>query len=168
MGRLLITFLLCHEGILHKPLLYLSYFLKVHRLEYYNHLQAIRDNGDWESWLKFFLRGISEVAQEATVTAGNIVQLRGDHRNIIATYMSRSAGPAYQLLEYLYTRPIVTVNGVVKVTSLSYANANRLINTFQAHHLFQQMDKYQRSRRFGYFGYLSLFTDEPISGNQSL
>jgi Fic family protein len=162
MGRLLITFLLCHEGILHKPLLYLSYFFKVYRIEYYDHLQRVRDDGDWESWLKFFLRGIGEVAQEATVTTGNIVQLREDHRNIIAAYMPRSAGPAYQLLEYLYTRPIVTVNGVVTVTGLSYANANRLINTFQTHHLLQQMDTYQRNRRFAYSTYLSLFTEERV------
>ncbi len=85
-----------------------------------------------------------------------------DHRNIIAAYMPRSAGPAYQLLEYLYTRPIVTVNGVVKVTGLSYANANRLINTFQTYHLLQQMDTYQRNRRFAYSTYLSLFTEERV------
>ncbi|GAC1647681.1 MAG: Fic family protein [Ktedonobacteraceae bacterium] len=160
MGRLLITFMLCHEGILHKPLLYLSYFFKVHRAEYYNHLQRVRDAGDWEAWLKFFLRGVSEVAQGATTTAGNIVQLREMHRSIIATHMSRSAGTAHQLLEYLYTRPVITVNGVARVTGLSYANANRLINTFQEHHLLQQMDKYQRNRRFGYFSYLALFVDE--------
>ncbi len=166
MGRLLITFILCHEGVLRKPLLYLSYFFKVHRSEYYSHLQKVRDDGDWEAWLKFFLRGISEVAQEATITAGNIVQLRESHRNIIATHMSRSAGSAYQLLEYLYRRPIITVNSVVQVTGLSYANANRLINTFQAHNLLQQMDKHQRNRRFCYFSYLALFVDEPVISSQ--
>ena len=134
----------------------------MYRTEYYEHLQRIRDSGDWESRLKFFLRGIGEVAREATVTAGNIVHLREDHRNIIASHMSRSAGPAYQLLEYLYTRPIVTVNGVVKVTGLSYANANRLINTFQTHHLLQQMDTYHRNRRFASSTYLALFTEERV------
>src|SRR6266699_4908431 len=66
MGRLLITFILCSEGVLHKPLLYLSHFFKAHRQEYYGRLQKIRDEGDWESWLKFFLQGVDEVAQEAT------------------------------------------------------------------------------------------------------
>src|SRR5947209_14154894 len=108
MGRLLITFILCHEGILHKPLLYLSHFFKANRLEYYEYLQKIRDDGDWESWLKFFLRGVSEVAQEATTTARNIVQLREKHRNIVTTHFSRLGG-AHQLLEYLYERPIITV-----------------------------------------------------------
>jgi hypothetical protein len=108
----------------------------------------------------------NEVAQEATITARNIVQLREEHRNIIATHMSRSAGPAYQLLEYLYERPIITVNGVVNVTGLSYANANRLITKFQEHYLLRQMDTYQRNRRFGYLNYLSLFSDEKMPSNQ--
>src|SRR6266567_1763971 len=112
MGRLLITFILCSEGVLHKPLLYLSHFFKAHRQEYYGHLQKVRDEGDWESWLKFFLQGVNEVAQEATTTASNIVQLREKHRDIIATNFPRSSGSAYQLLEYLYKRPIITANGV--------------------------------------------------------
>lgn len=59
-------------------------FLIIRRLEYYQYLQKIRDEGDWESWLKFFLRGVNEVAQEATATARKIVQLRENHRSIIA------------------------------------------------------------------------------------
>jgi Fic family protein len=160
MGRLLITFLLCHEGILRKPLLYLSNFFKLHRSEYYNYLQRIRDEGDWEAWLKFFLRGVIEVAKEATDTAGNIVELREKHRNIISKHISRSAENAYQLLEYLYQRPIITVNSVVKVTDLNYSNANKLIMKFQENGILRQMDKYQRNRRFVYSSYLSLFVSE--------
>ncbi len=160
MGRLLITFILCHEGILRKPLLYLSHFFKLHRLEYYDHLQKVRDEGDWESWLKFFLQGVNEVAQEATITARKIVQLRENHRNILATHFSRSGGSPYQLLEYLYQRPVITVNGVVHVTGLSYANANRLVMRFQEHRLLRQMDTYQRNRRFIYSDYLAMFADE--------
>ena len=104
-----------------------------------------------------------EVAQEATTTAINIVQLRERHRNIIAaTHSSRSAGPAYQLLEYLYEKPIITVNNVTKVTGLSYTNANKLVTNFQEHGLLRQMDKYQRNRRFEYSDYLKLFMNEEI------
>ncbi len=156
-GRLLITFLLCHEGILRKPLLYLSTFFKLHRLEYYSHLQNVRDNGDWESWLKFFLQGVIEVAKEATDTARNIVQLRESHRNIISKHISRSAGNAYQLLEHLYERPIITANNVMKITGLTYSNANNLLTKFQENGLLNQMDKYQRNRRFIYSSYLALF-----------
>src|SRR4029077_18136960 len=66
-GRLLITFLLCHEEILKRPLLYLSHYFKLNRAEYYDRLQAVRDRRDWEGWLKFFLQGVAQVAEEATV-----------------------------------------------------------------------------------------------------
>jgi len=162
MGRLLITFLLCHEGVLLKPLLYLSTFFKLNRTDYYRYLQKTRDEGDWESWLKFFLQGIVEVAKEATDTARRIVELRETHRDIISKHISRSAGSAYQLLEYLYQRPIITVNGVAKVTGLTYTNANNLIMKFRENDLLHQMDKYQRNRRFAYSSYLALFVDEQL------
>ena len=65
-GRLLITFLLVHRGVLHRPLLYLSHYLKRHRTEYYDRLMAVRERGDWEGWLTFFLRGVGDTAEEAT------------------------------------------------------------------------------------------------------
>lgn len=160
MGRLLITFLICYEKILQKPLLYLSTFFKLNRLDYYNYLQKVRDEGDWEGWLKFFLQGVIEVAREATDTAKSIVELREIHREIISKSISRSAGIAYQLLEYLYQRPIVTVSGVAKVTNLTYTNANKLITKFTEKGLLLQMDTYQRNRRFVYSSYLKLFIDE--------
>lgn len=162
MGRLLITFILCSEDVLRKPLLYLSHFFKIHRWDYYEYLRKIADEGDWESWLKFFLRGVAEVAQEATTTARKIVQLREKHQNIIATHFARSTGYAYQLLEHLYERPIITVNGAAKVLGLSYANANKLVMKFHDHGLLRQMDKYQRNRRFIYSEYLAMFADEAI------
>jgi len=82
-GRLLITFLLVHQGVLHRPLLYLSYYLKRHRTEYYDRLMAVREEGNWEGWLRFFLRGIVETAEEATSTAQAIVRLREVHREKI-------------------------------------------------------------------------------------
>lgn len=166
MGRLLITFILCSEGVLRKPLLYLSHFFKINRSVYYEYLQKIRDEGDWESWLKFFLQGVAEVAQQATTTARNIVQLREKHRNMIATHFARSAGPAYQLLDYLYERPVITVNGAAKVMGLSYANANNLVLKFQDHGLLRQMDTSQRNRRFVYAEYLAMFADEEISTDE--
>jgi Fic family protein len=72
-GRLLITFLLCQREILQKPLLYLSLYLKAHRAEYYDRLMAIRNDGNWEGWLKFFLRGVAETSPSATRTAREIL-----------------------------------------------------------------------------------------------
>ncbi len=64
------------RGVLHRPLLYLSHYLKRHRAEYYDRLTAVRLDGDWEGWLRFFLQGVAETADEATDTAGTIVVLR--------------------------------------------------------------------------------------------
>jgi Fic family protein len=157
-GRLLIILILCCcEHILSKPLLYLSYFFKLNRLEYYQYLRKVHDEGDWEAWLKFFLRGIYEVAQEATTTAQRIVQLRESHRDIIAQKFPRSSGHAYQLLEYLYQRPIITINSAIKATGISYANANKLVMRFQEYGILREMDHILRNRRFAYTQYLALF-----------
>jgi Fic family protein len=78
-GRLLTAFLLTERGVLHKPVLYLSHYFRRYRQAYYDHLRAVRDDGAWESWLRFFLRGVIEVADEATATAGRIVLLREEH-----------------------------------------------------------------------------------------
>jgi Fic family protein len=83
MGRLLITFLLVYEGVLHRPLLYLSQYLRRHRAQYYDRLMAIREEGDWEGWLRFFLRGVAETADKATTTARAILDLRQYQRTLI-------------------------------------------------------------------------------------
>ncbi len=158
-GRLLITFLLCEKGILKLPLLYLSYYFKRHRSEYYDRLQAIRDRGDWEGWLKFFLRGVYEVAKEATETARKIVKLREEHRAMITTKLGRSASKALLLLEMLYFRPIVSVHTVMEARKLTYANANKPIKELCRIGLLKEFTGQRRNRRFSYVPYLSLFED---------
>jgi len=112
-GRLLITFLLCQQGILGRPLLYLSYYLKAHRAEYYDRLNAVRHDGAWEGWLKFFLRGVHEVSQLATRTARAILQLREQHRQVIAE-LGGTGGTAARFLDYLFEQPIVSSGDIVE------------------------------------------------------
>ena len=162
MGRLLITFILCQHNVLRQPLLYLSHFFKLNKSEYYEYLQRVRDEGDWEAWLKFFLQGVYEVAQEATNTARSILQLRERHLAIIAHSFSRTAGSAYKLLEHLYKRPIITIHGAAEITGQSYANANKLVQRFQEYGILHEMARQQRHRRFSYNDYLDLFADEEI------
>jgi Fic family protein len=159
LGRLLITFLLCQKGVLKQPLLYLSYFFKKYRTEYYDRLQAIRDKGDWERWLKFFLRGMYEVAQEATSTARKIVNLREEHRALVAEKLGRGPAKSMQVLEMLYLRPIISVNSVIEVTGLSYANANKLVKDFCDLGIIVEITGQRRNRRFSYEPYLDLFKE---------
>jgi Fic family protein len=158
-GRLLITFLLCQQEVLKRPLLYLSYYFKQNRAEYYDRLQAIRDKGDWEGWLKFFLRGVYEVSREATATARLIVNLREEHRELITQRMKRNTSNALQLLEKLYFRPIVTVNSITELTGVTYANANQLTFQFEKMGLLVETTGGKRYRRYSYAPYLALFKD---------
>ena len=101
-GRLLITFLLTERGALHKPVLYLSHYFKRHRQAYYDHLQAVRETGAWEEWLRFFLTGVIEVANEAMETARSILVLREQHRTAITEKLGRGAATGHKALESLF------------------------------------------------------------------
>lgn len=158
-GRLLITFLLCQQGILQRPLLYISYFFKKYRTDYYNCLQNVRDTGSWERWLKFFLRGVYESAQEATETARKIVQLKEEHRQLALDKMGRKSGNAIALIESLYFKPIFTVEHAEVVTGLSYPNANALIKDLIDVGLLKEITGQKRNRAFSYMPYLSVFQD---------
>ena len=158
-GRLLITFLLCEQNILQRPLLYISYYFKKYRAEYYDRLQAVRDSGNWEGWLKFFLRGVYEVAQEAAATARKIVNLKEEHRQLVLDRMGRRSGNAIALLESLYFKPIFTVEHAEAITNLSYPNANTLIKDLCDIGLLQEITGQKRNRAFSYEPYLAVFQD---------
>ena len=163
-GRLLITFLLTECGVLHKPVLYLSHFFRAHRQAYYEHLQAVRERGAWEDWLAFFLRGVIEVAGEATDTARRIQLLREQHRAAITAGLGRAAGNGHRVLESLYDRPIVTVADVRALTGTTYAAANNLVARLAELGVLAEMTGYARNRRFRYEPYVRLFTDEVPQG----
>lgn len=165
LGRLLVTFLLCERDVLQQPVLYLSYYLKRHRQEYYDRLQATRDAGDWEGWLLFFLRGIAEVATEATDTARRILALREDHRARIAGHLGRAAGNGHRVLERLFERPILSVHDVQRLTGTTYSAANQLVARLSDHAILREFTGHRRNRRFRYEDYIRLFDDSPGSAN---
>ena len=158
-GRLLSTFMLCEREILKRPLLYLSYYFKENRSEYYQRLQSVRDEGDWEGWLKFFLRGVRQVAQECASTARGILDLREHDRQLIAKEIGRSAGKALAILESLFLRPIVSVDSVTDIAQCSFANANNLVSRLCHLGILSEMTGRRRYRRFSYSPYLALFTE---------
>lgn len=159
-GRLLIAFLLCERGVLHKPVLYLSHFFKRHRAEYYDHLQAVRDRGDWEGWLEFFLRGIAEVSGQATETARRILTLREEHRHIIMESLGRGAANGFRVLERLYERPILSVEDVRRLTGTTFTGANQLVQKLVESGILVEVTGQKRHRRFRFAPYIRLFDDE--------
>jgi len=163
-GRLLITFLLTECGVLQKPVLYLSHFFKQHRQDYYDHLQAVRIKGDWEGWLAFFLRGVIEVAGEATETARRILRLREEHRAAITAKLGRTAGNGHKVLDALYDRPIVSVNDVRELTGTTFPAANSVVAQLVALGILSEVTGNRRNRRFRYAPYIALFQDTPGMG----
>jgi Fic family protein len=155
-GRLLVTFMLCQEGVLGQPLLYLSSFLKAHRAEYYDHLQAVRDQGRWEEWLGFFLRGVREVAKAATETAWAIVRMRQGHIELVSRRHSTPAN-LLRLVDLLFRQPVVTVAYVEERLGILYATANSLIQRLVEHGILIESTGQRRNRRFAYRAYLDLF-----------
>ncbi len=161
-GRLLITFLLCEQKVLVKPVLYLSYYFKRHRQEYYEELQSVRDNGTWERWLAFFLRGVVEVSSQATDMARQILTLRETHRNVIAEKLGRAAGNGHRVLEYLYEHPIVSVNEVQSLIGTTYAAANDLVGRLVDVGILEEVTGRARNRRFNYGSYIELFNEADL------
>ncbi|HVZ49674.1 MAG TPA: Fic family protein, partial [Gemmatimonadaceae bacterium] len=146
-GRLLITFLLCEQKVLHQPVLYLSHFLKQHRAEYYDRLQAVRLDGDWEAWLAFFLRGVAEVSDQAVETARRILVMREQHRTAIARTLGRAAGNGHLVLEHLFERPIISVADVVVLLGSTFTAASNVVNRFEDLGLLVEITGYARNRR---------------------
>jgi Fic family protein len=158
-GRLLITLFLCSKHILQKPVLYLSHYFKANQQEYYERLQRVRDQGDWEGWLKFFLQGVGTVAGQATETARKIVALRENHRQLIIDRMGSSCASAIKLIEHLYNTPSTTVNAAKDFLGISYPNANNLIVKLCENEILFEVTGQSRNRLFFYSPYIELFSE---------
>ena len=162
MGRLLITFLLCEGQILNRPLLYLSYYLKAYRAEYYDRLMAIRNRGDWEGWLKFFLRGVFEVSRASTDTARAILLLREKHRELITSELSVSLN-GLRFLDLLFETPVMTINATSEILNISYVTASSIIQKMEELGILKEITGQKRNKIFRYEPYLRLFESQAIS-----
>jgi Fic family protein len=156
-GRLLITFLLCHEKVLQRPVLYLSHYLKQHRGTYYDRLMAVRNEGDWEGWLRFFLTGVATVAREAEQTARRIVQLREKLRD--AAQAGGVSVNVLKLMDHLYEQPVINVKAASEALHVSIPAANRMINELHDNQILAEVTGGNRNRMFRFAPYLDLFND---------
>ena len=157
-GRLLITFLLCEREVLRRPLLYLSYFLKARKAEYYDRLMAIRNSGDWEGWLKFFLRGVREVSVSAAEVARQIMDMREQHRQLISEKLSSSAN-AHKLLDHMFEKPTFSINQAKDVMGCAFATASTVVDQLEELGLLREITGQERNRLYNYQPYVSVFSD---------
>lgn len=155
MGRLLIALLLEHWHLLSKPVLYLSLYFKSHQQEYYRRLTAVRNEGDWEGWLRFFLEGIINIADTATHTARMLFLLTNQDQ----THLLQTEGttiPTLQLLALLPHRPIVTLDSVIKYLNVSKPTAQKAINQLVKKNVLHEITGKKRKQVFFYKSYIDL------------
>jgi Fic family protein len=156
-GRLLVTLLLCERNVLARPVLYLSTFFKRHRYRYFEQLTAVRDNGQWEVWLKFFLEGVLETATEATKTAQHVHELReADRRRV-----SEAGGGAHELelLDRLFAQPLVNGAWVSSHLGVSPTTANKVLDRLCTAGALREITGRNRDRIWRYDSYVDLFDE---------
>ena len=154
-GRLLITFYLYWKGILTRPLLYLSYYLKKYRDKYYDYLMKIRLEGDWENWLKFFLQGIAEISIEAASSANEIIGLKDTLSNELLRKKIGGA-QAVKLLDMLFEKPLISVSDIVMQLKISRQTATQLVNKFNEISILNEVSGKKRYRKYLFADYIKI------------
>lgn len=155
LGRLLITFILCADGILKSPLLYLSLYFKTHRQQYYDHLQNVRYNGDWESWIQFFLRGIIDTADQATEAARKMLNLFNKDRVIIETTGSKAAS-MLRVHHALQRHPITDTAQAAQRCHLSLPATIKALRDLEKLEIVKEITGRSRGLIFTYTAYIDL------------
>jgi len=157
-GRLLITFLLCHSTVLHEPLLYLSLYFKQNRATYYSLLDSVRRDGDWERWLQFFLEGVRLTAEGAVSTARRLVELfKQDRERIVPR--GRRAGSALRVQDALKARPVASMQDLCTRTGLSFPAASSAMEVLVDLGVAIELTGKRRNRIFAYDRYLAILNE---------
>jgi Fic family protein len=157
-GRLLITLLLCAAGALRDPMLYLSLYLKQHRTAYYELLERVRREGDWEEWLAFFFEGVRQVAEGAVTTVDRLAELfRADRARVEGA--GRRAGSALRVHEALKARPIQPMTATSEATGLSFPAASSAMDLLVELGIARERTGRRRNRLFAYDRYLAILNE---------
>lgn len=157
-GRLLISALVEHWGLLPEPLLCLSGFLKRHQQAYYQHLSAVRTHGNWEEWVSFFLQGVEAAASQAEQSiVAQASLIHTDRRRLLAA--PRVSATAYRLFELLPTMPRFTIDGVKKALETTFPTANAAVGLLEELGIVVEVTGQKKNRSFSYAAYVALMAD---------
>ena len=162
-GRLLIVLVLADAGLLSRPLLYVSLFLKQHRAEYYRLLDAVRHDGDWEAWIAFFLEGVIQTAQSAVDTAHRLLALFRDDAARI-TGQGRAVASVQRVFDALRARPLSTIAALATRTGASVPTVSRAVESLETLGIVKEITGRKRERVFSYARYLEILNEgtEPL------
>ncbi len=163
LGRLLITLLLCVEEVLTEPILYLSLYFKTHRTEYYERLSAVRAKGDWEGWLEFFLKGVSDTAETASESARQILRLFDKDQASIAK-LGRASESALRVHHFMRKRPLVSIATIAEGLKMTFPTVNTSLKHLVNLDIVEESTGRKRSRLFTYTAFLEILNKgtEPI------
>lgn len=159
LGRLLITLLLCAEGILEEPLLYLSLYFKTNRGKYYDLLQKVRMSGNWETWLKFFLEGIKETAENAVTTARRLVSLFAEDKEVMQDKLGRAASSAIRVHSALQESPMNSVSKLSSKTGLSAPTVTNALNNLESLGIINEITGRSYGRVYAYSKYIAILSE---------
>jgi len=158
-GRLLITLFLIEKQVLTKPLLYLSSYFEKDKNLYYDNLTRVRTNNDIQQWIKYFLVGIAQTANQAVNTLSNIIELKNTNEHLIQTNFGKRIKTGLILHNYLLKQPLVTVKEIQSVCDLSAKSAGELVSLFEQNKILKEFTGQFRNRIFIYDPYLNLFNN---------
>jgi len=159
-GRLLITFLLCAEGLLQKPALYLSLYFKKHRKTYYELLNRTRDDATgWEAWVEFFLEGVTETAEETIISTKRIVALFDEDRTKIKT-LKRAMPGVLKAFEYLQRKALVTIPNLAHAMKVSQPTATAALKNLAELGIVKEVSGKKRDKLFSYEAYLNIIAQD--------
>lgn len=155
-GRLLITLFLMEKGILSHPALYISYFLKMNRIEYYDRMTQVRKTGDYEQWVMFFLQALSDSAGDAIQTIDALTALHNQSVAKLGAFSKRQQTNLLKLFAYIETNPIIDIQKTAAALGLSYNTVSKMVTILVDEGILQQTDKAGKAKIYSYADYLDI------------
>lgn len=155
-GRLLITLFLMEKGILSHPALYISYFLKMNRIEYYDRMTQVRKTGDYEQWVMFFLQALSDSAGDAIQTIDALTALHNQSVAKLGAFSKRQQTNLLKLFAYIETNPIIDIQKTAAALGLSYNTVSKMVTILVDEGILRQTDKAGKAKIYSYADYLDI------------
>ena len=155
-GRLLITLFLMEKGILSRPALYISYFLKMNRIEYYDRMTQVRKTGDYEQWVMFFLQALSDSAGDAIQTIDALTALHNQSVAKLRAFSKRQQTNLLKLFAYIETNPIIDIQKTAAALGLSYNTVSKMVTILVDEGILRQTDKAGKAKIYSYAEYLDI------------
>ena len=155
-GRLLITLFLMEKGILSTPALYISYYLKMNRIEYYDRMTQVRRTGDYEQWISFFLQAFADSAEDAIHTIDQLTALHDKNIKLFDALTKRQRTSVLKVFSYLESNPIIDIQKTATALEMSYNTVSKVVSILIGDGILQQTDKSGKTKIYSYIEYLDI------------